>query len=83
MTIDLAKESAYFKLNDIDGKHDTKELKRELDTFRGVISVSVNKEKNTLAVDFDSSGVNSEQIAKRVEKLGYQIESQKTEEHLM
>lgn len=79
----MPKESAYFKLNDIDGKHDTKELKRELDSFRGVISVSVNKEKNTLAVDYDNSGVNFEQISKRVEKLGYQIESQKSEEHLM
>lgn len=79
----MAKESAYFKLNDIDGKHDTKELKRELDTFRGVISVSVNKEKNTLAVDFDNSGVKCEQISKRVEALGYQIERQKSEEHIM
>lgn len=79
----MAKESAYFKLADITGKHDSKELKKELDTFRGVISVSVNKEKNTLAVDFDNTGVNTEQLSKRLEKLGYEIESQKSEEHLM
>lgn len=79
----MSKESAYFKLNDIDGKHDVKELKRELDSFRGVISVSVNDEKNTLAVDYDNSGVNSGQIAKRVEAMGYRIESQKTETHVM
>lgn len=79
----MAKESVYFQLNDIDSKHDVKELKRELDSFRGVISVSVNNEKNTLAVDFDNSGVKSEQISKRVEALGYQIERQKSEEHIM
>lgn len=79
----MSKESAYFSLNDIDGNHDVKELKRELDTFRGVISVSVNKEKNTLAVDFDNTGVNTEQLAKRVEALGYQIEMQKSEPHVM
>lgn len=79
----MPKESAYFQLTDISGKHDSKELKRELDTFRGVISVSVNKEKNTLAVDFDNSGVTGEQISKRLETLGYQIEAQKSEEHVV
>lgn len=79
----MPKESAYFKLKDIDGKHDTKELKRELDSFRGVISVSVNAEKNSLAVDFDNTGVKTEQLVKRLETLGYEIEQQKSEEHLM
>ncbi len=79
----MSKQSAYFALTDVSGKHDTKELKRELDTFPGVISVSVNAEKNNVAVDFDSSGVNTEKLAKRLEKLGYEIVSQKTEEHLM
>lgn len=79
----MAKESVYFTLQSIDGKHDTKQLKRELDKYPGVISVSVNPEKDSLAVDFDSTGVKSEQIANRVTKLGYQIERQKTEEHIM
>ena len=79
----MSKASTYFILNDVDGKHDTKELKRELDAFPRVISVSVNPEKNSLAVDYDTTGVKSEQLVKRLEKLGYQIEQQKTEEHVM
>jgi len=79
----MSKESVYFQLRDVDGKHDTKELKRELDTFHGVISVSVNAEKNSLAVDFDSTGVRCEQLEKRLEQLGYQIEAQKHEPHRM
>lgn len=54
----MSKESAYFKLNDLSRKHDTKDLKQELDTFRGVISVSVNTENNLLAVDYDIRSAN-------------------------
>ena len=79
----MSKESVYFQLRDIAGKHDTKELKRELDTFHGVISVSVNAEKNSLAVDFDNTGVKSEQLEKHLERLGYVVECQKNEEHRM
>ena len=79
----MSKESAYFQIKDITGKHDTKELKRELDTFRGVTSVSINAEKNTLAVDYDNTGVTCNRLEKRLEQLGYQVESRKTENHRM
>jgi len=79
----MSKASIYFQLRDVDGKRDAKELKRELDSFRGVISVSVNAEKNTLSVDFDTTGVECEQLEKRIEKLGYQVEAVKAENHRM
>ncbi len=79
----MSKESAYFQLGDISGTHDTKELKRELDIFHGVLSVSVNAEKNTLAVDYDSTGVTCDRLEKRLEQLGYQVQSCKTENHRM
>lgn len=79
----MSKESAYFQLKDITGKHDTKELKRELDTFHGVVSVSVNPQKNSLAVDFDNSGVKTEQLVKKLESLGYEIERQESQQHIM
>ncbi|RPF42338.1 heavy-metal-associated domain-containing protein [Hydrogenoanaerobacterium saccharovorans] len=79
----MSKESAYFSLNDVRGKRDVAELKRELDAFPGVISVSVNANENELAVDYDNTGVNQEQLANRLIKLGYEIRADKTEKHIM
>lgn len=79
----MSKESAYFQISDITGNHDSKELKRELDAFHGVLSVSVNAEKNMLAVDYDNTGVTCDRLGKRLEQLGYRVESCKTENHRM
>ncbi len=79
----MAKESAYFILDEISGKRDIQQLKRELDKFPGVISVSVNAGKRSLAVDYDSTGIRHEQLSERIGRLGYQIESGKAERHVM
>ena len=46
----MAKESAYFTVGGISGKHDVKEIKRGLDTLPGVLSVSVGGGR--VAVDY-------------------------------
>ena len=79
----MSKESAYFQIREITGNHGSKELKKELDAFHGVLSVSVNAEKNTLSVDYDNTGVTCERLEKRLDQLGYQVESYKTENHRM
>lgn len=79
----MSKESAYFQLSALSGTHDTKELKRELDAFHGVLSVSVNTEKNLLAVDYDSTGVTCDRLEKRLKQLGYQAEPCKNENNRM
>lgn len=79
----MSKESAYFQIREISGKHNTKQLKQELDAFHGVLSVSVNAEKNVLAVDYDNTGVTCDRLEKRLKQLGYQVESCKTENHRM
>lgn len=79
----MAKESVYYNLSDLSGKHDVKNIKKELDTFPGVLSVSVNEEKNSVAVDFDSTGVSAGRIAKKLEELGYTVEDFKIEPHAM
>lgn len=79
----MSKESAYFQLSDLSGKHETKDLKRELDVFAGVLSVSVNPQKNLLAVDYDNTGVTCDRLEDRLKQLGYQVESRKTENHRM
>ena len=77
----MAKSSAYFTLGGFDDKHDAGAVKRELDALPGVISVSVGGRR--VAVDFDTTGVRSESIGKRLEKMGYQILDTKTESHIM
>lgn len=79
----MSKASIYFTVDDVNGKHDVKELKRELDTFQGVISVSVNDKTESIAVDFDTTGVQQEQLKKRIEKLGYEIIDTRFENHIM
>lgn len=79
----MSKASAYFTVSNVNGKHDVKELKRELDTFPGVFSVSVNDKTERIAVDFDTSGVKQEQLQKRIEKMGYDITDTRLENHIM
>lgn len=79
----MAKASAYFSLKSIDDNHDVKELKREIDTLHGVISVSVNKTSDTVAVDFDTTGVDTHRIKTKMEKLGYNIVDIHTENNIM
>lgn len=79
----MSKASAYFTVTNVNGKHDVKQLKRELDTFPGVLSVSVNDRTERIAVDFDTTGVKQEQLQKKIEKLGYDITNTKLENHIM
>ena len=69
----MSKESVYFTLNDVDGKHDVKEIKKVLDKLPGVSSVSANERTNHVAIDFDNTGVKSDRIQKQLEKSGFEI----------
>lgn len=69
----MSKESVYFTLSDVDGKHDVKEIKKVLDKLPGVSSVSVNERTNHVAIDFDNTGVQSDRIQKQLEKSGFEI----------
>jgi len=79
----ISKASIYFTVDNVNGKHDVKELKRELDTFPGVTSVSVNDKTETIAVDFDTTAVQQEQLQKRIEKLGYEITHTRLDDNIM
>ncbi|MGM9538397.1 MAG: heavy-metal-associated domain-containing protein, partial [Candidatus Onthomonas sp.] len=82
----MAKASASFALAGVDGKHDVKTIKRELDALSGVLSVSVSiagSGSSSVAVDFDTTGVQSEDIAEKLQKMGYQILDEGTERHIM
>ena len=71
----MAHESAYFELEQTGGKHGEKELKKKLDTLPGVMSVSVNSRSGHLAVDYDTTGVTHAQIQRKIEELGFKLNS--------
>lgn len=79
----MSKASMYFTVNDVNGKHDVKELKHELGMLRGVFSVSVNDQTEQIAVDFDTTGIGQQQIQRKIEILGYQIVDTHFENHVM
>lgn len=79
----MSKESAYFKTENLNGKHDVKQIKKELGSIPGVISASVNLENNRIAVDFDNSGVKHTQIEDKLKKLGLQITADSNQVHIM
>jgi copper chaperone CopZ len=69
----MARESVYFRMEDLNSRHDVKEIKRELDALPGILSVSASPYDPKLAVDFDNSGVSREDIQKKLEELGYSM----------
>ena len=79
----MSKASAYFTLDGLSDKYDVKAIKRELDTLPGVLFVSTSDDSKRVAVDFDTTGVQTDRIGKLLEKMGYQICDTKTENHVM
>ena len=79
----MAKESVYFKVVNLNGKHGLKKIKGQLDKIPGVISVSVNTESHKVAVDFDSTGTSQGQIEGSLSDLGFQITTEGKEDHIM
>lgn len=77
----MSKASVYFTLGNVGGKHDAKEIKQGLDALPGVSSVSVSE--GQIAVDFDTTGVQSARIEKQLQKMGYEVLSSKLDEHHM
>ncbi|SMC57710.1 heavy-metal-associated domain-containing protein [Papillibacter cinnamivorans] len=75
-------QSAYYHLPRMNGAHEAKEIKRELSLLPGVKTVSVNRESHQLAVDFDSTGSDREQIEKTLGKLGLDFARQKEPDEL-
>lgn len=53
--------------------HEEKMIKRALDQFPGVKSVSVNMESGILCIDYDDTGVKRDELEQRMSELGYSI----------
>jgi len=79
----MSKASAYFIVNDINGKNDIKRIKSDLDKLGGVISVSMNTVRNSVSVDFDTTGIRKNQLFDKLQKMGYDVSETKYETHIM
>lgn len=79
----MAKQSVYYQMEAVTGKRDAKHLKQALDGIRGVISVAVNQETNTVAVDYDDSGTTPDRITACCAELGFHPTEEKQENHWM
>ena len=74
----MTRANACFTVGGISGKHNVKEIKRELDTLPGVLSVTVSNDSR-VSVDFDTTGVQTGRIEKQLTDMGYQVLNSKTD----
>ena len=77
------KASAYYTVEGLSDKHDTKEIKRALDALGGVLSVSVSQKSGCIAVDYDTTGESCEKIEKKIKDLGYDVLDVRLDRHVM
>lgn len=50
-------------------------VKRSLSMLEGVSDVAASHEKRTVTLSYDAALIGLEQIARRIEQLGYEVES--------
>lgn len=79
----MAKASVYFQIQPNPDEHNMQEIKRKLDEFPGVNSVSVSPEKQQVAVDYDTTGVSAEVLSMQLTDLGWKISAEHMEPHRM
>lgn len=79
----MSKQSAYFKIPGLSGKHEIKKIKQVLDEIPGVFSVSANVLEDKIAVDYDSSGTDTHVIEKHFQSIGVHAELINKEDHTM
>lgn len=75
----MANETANLIVENVSGKHDVKEIKRELDAIHGVTSVSVNEQRNLVCVDYDSSGASYDEIEHCLNTMGFSVAADASE----
>lgn len=79
----VAKQSAYFKVFGLHNKHQLGKIKRALNEIPGVLSVSADIQSNQVAVDYDSSGLNIENIANQLQDHGMDVKLIESQDHTM
>lgn len=79
----MSKQSAYFRVPDLSGNRGSNEIKERVGKVPGVISVSVNKSTNKVAVDYDSTGTSCDLIKEKIEEAGYEAQLLANQNNIM
>lgn len=78
----MLNESAYFIVENVDGKHGLRDIEKTLDSLHGVASVRVDTTSHLVAVDYDSAGTSYDTIENCLNKMGYQIAADASDIHV-
>jgi copper chaperone CopZ len=79
----LSKASIYFSLKHREDQRDCEEIKRRLDSIPGVLSVSIGRDRDRVAVDYDTTGTGPDQLRGKLDECGCAVESEHWQEHRM
>lgn len=79
----MSKASVSFTLEYGADRHGSTQIKRALDSIPGILSVSVGRDGGRVAVDYDTTGTGAEKIRELLEKQGFRVAGENTEEHIM
>lgn len=77
----MSKASVYFQLERPEDKRNCKEIKRRLDSIPGVLSVSVSRGHETVAVDYDTTGTDPDQLRKELDGCGCAVADEQVQNH--
>ena len=79
----MSKASVYFDLKNPSGPRDCEVIKRQLNKIPGVLSVSINKDQDRVAVDYDTTGTGPDQLRGRLNEFGFEVQTEHWQEHTM
>ena len=79
----MSKSTVYLTVSGAGDRHSSKGLKQGLDELRGVISVSVTDDGETIVVDYDSSGIDAKGISHQIQELGYDAQIKWDRDHIV
>lgn len=79
----MSKQSAYFTVPGLSGKHAVKKIKQAVGGLPGVLSVSAGVRDDCVAVDYDSTGTNPQAIGACFRSAGIGAELTENRDHTM
>lgn len=79
----MSKQSAYFLVPGLNGKHAVKKIKQVFGGIPGILSVSADTGSDKVAVDYDSTGIDLHEIRNQFQDIGIDAELVENSDHTM
>ena len=79
----MSKQSAYFTVPGLNGRHAVQMIKQVLSGIDGVLSVSADVKGDKVAVDYDSTGTDAHEIESRFRDIGVGAQLVQNQDHTM